>query len=470
MNRSILIVICDFLLVSLLAFSTVDINKVADEGVQRTLKVDISTNQIDSGKDLAAVMRLALDEERRNRDQLLSELAKDRETTIRREQEVQKFQRQLQAREEEALRLQQQQANLQQQVAVAKTDIERLNQQLQSSSTETLISREKLAAMEAEMRKQSEHAAALQQQLTELSKSNQAVLAERQQLSAQLQVAQVEKRAATEEVARMTDEVKVERAEKAKLVEGMKTLASNSSQLAEEIRQSQPLAPNTIFNEFVTNRVEARFNAVKSGLFGTNRRKETETVLVTNGTNTFALCHVQDTPLTFWDPGTDWEELTGTLDRNPATCSIRSLYFSLQDPRVVLIPVTAGEVLQLGCKVYRISSDPYKFQDAVIAGTQEAYYGECRFEIDLSTPNYVKLDRNFLKGLFGKFNPSRGDLVFSKTGEVLGIMANSTYCLVIHNFDAAATFRFGDDVRTQHTGVILSQLYAQVAQFPLKLQ
>jgi hypothetical protein len=106
----------------------------------------------------------------------------------------------------------------------------------------------------------------------------------------------------------------------------------------------------------------------------------------------------------------------------------------------------------------------------VLVGTQEPYYGECRFEIDLAAPDYVKLDRNLLRGLFGKFNPSRGDLVFSKTGELLGIMANGTYCLMIRNFDAGATFRFGDDVRGEHTGMILSQLYAQVVQFPLKLQ
>ena len=54
MNRSVLIVICDFLLVSLLAFSTVDINKVADEGAAPQVKVDIATNQVDNGKDLAA--------------------------------------------------------------------------------------------------------------------------------------------------------------------------------------------------------------------------------------------------------------------------------------------------------------------------------------------------------------------------------------------------------------------------------
>ena len=82
------------------------------------------------------------------------------------------------------------------------------------------------------------------------------------------------------------------------------------------------------------------------------------------------------------------------------------------------MPVSADEAERLGATIYRISSSPFKFQDAVLVGAGEGYYGECRFEIDLSTPEYVKLDRSVLRGLFGKFNPSRGDLVFSKTGEL----------------------------------------------------
>src|SRR5260370_39721427 len=116
MNRSILIVICDFLLISLLAFSTVDINKVNDTGAERPIKLDLGTNQADNGKDLAAVMRLALNEERRSRDQLVGELTKTRETAAQqqallgeREKQVQTFQQQIQSREQEAQRLQQRQ-------------------------------------------------------------------------------------------------------------------------------------------------------------------------------------------------------------------------------------------------------------------------------------------------------------------------------------------------------------------------
>jgi hypothetical protein len=455
MNRSILIVICDFLLVSLLAFSTVDINKVSQEGTaqQSAMKMEIATNQVEtSGKDLTAVMRLALDEERKSRDQLLGELTKARTTAGEREKQAQTLQQQLQSRDQLAQALQQKEASLQQQFAAAQTNIQQL--------------------IEAEARKRAEQAAALQQQLAQLAQSNQMVLNEKQQLAGKLQVAEVEKRHATERALAMQEQVIVERAEKAKLAEGVKALASNSTQLAQEIRENRPLAPNTIFNDFVSNRVEARINASRAGFFGneSNRRRDTETILVSDGTNTFAVCHVQDTPLVFFNPGTDWEGLVGVLNHKSAQVPIRSLSFSFRDPRVVWMPLSEAEVRALGSKVYRSSADPFKFQDAVLVGANEGYYGECRFQIDLSTPDYLKLDNSFLKGMFGKFNPSRGDLVFSKTGELLGLMVNSTYCVMLRSFDPGATLRFSDNVRSQRTGEILSGLYSQVIQMPLRLQ
>jgi hypothetical protein len=479
MNRSILIVICDFLLVSLLAFSTVDINKTTSEGVPRQVKTTIATNQIDSRQDLATVMRLALEEEHKGREQLVGELAKTRATAgqqlallAEREKQVQTFQQELQRREQQTAQLEQQQTNLRQQYASAQTNLQTLGQQLQVSSTDALVSKEKLAAMQAELRRQAEQAAALQQQLGQLAQSNQLVLTEKQRLAGQLQVAEAEKRMATDQAIRMQEEVKVERAEKAKLADGVKALASKSEQLAQEIQQNRPLAPNTIFNEFVTNRVQASFAAVRSGFLGmeSNKRAETQTVLVTDGTNTVALCHVQDTPLSFSIPGTDWEGFAGTLGRDTMFVPIRSLSFYQLDPRVVFMPITQAEARQLGGKVYRSSSDPYKFQDAVVVGAQESYYGECTFQIDLTTPLYVKMDRNSIKGLFGKFNPSRGDLVFSRTGELLGVMANSTYCVMIKNFNTTATFQFAQDVRTQQTGETLARLYSLIARLPYKLQ
>ena len=101
-----------------------------------------------------------------------------------------------------------------------------------------------------------------------LAKSNQMVLNERQQLATQLQVAEVEKKHATEQAARAQELVQTERQEKAKLAEGVKALATKSSDLEKEIRENRPLTPNTIFTDFVSNRVSATFTAMRSGLLG----------------------------------------------------------------------------------------------------------------------------------------------------------------------------------------------------------
>jgi hypothetical protein len=458
MNRSILIVICDFLLLSLLTFST-DINHIADKQTSHSARMNMVTNAVvNPGKDLVDVMKLALAEERKGQEQLQQQLAEARTAANQR-------QMQLSQREQEN-------ARLQQQFTAAQTNVENLARQLQNSSAQSQISEEKLAAAEAEARKESELAAVLRKQLDALSKTNLLAQNEKQQLATRLQEAEAEKSAAADRAALMQQQVQAERAEKAQLAEGFKALATNSSALTQEIRENRALAPNTIFSEFVTNRVQASFLASRTGFLHINSSKDAQasTVLVTDGTNIFALCHVQDTPLTLWDPGTDWGGLTGTLAGNAARLAIHAISFHQADPRVVMIPVSAAEARQLGSKVYHISADPYKFQGAVIVGTDTGYYGECDFRLTLDTPQYVKLDRSFLRGLVGKFNPSRGDLVFSRAGELLGIMVNDTYCLMLHNFAAAATLACGPDVRGEHTGTTLARLYDDVFQLPQRLQ
>src|SRR5262249_30868275 len=150
-----------------------------------------------------------------------------------------------------------------------------LNQRLQSNAAQASMSKEQLAALAEEIKKRNAEAATLQLQLDDLARSNQMVLNERQQLATQLRIAEVEKRSATEQAARMVEEVKTERAEKErlakqtdKLTEGVTVLANNSGALAEEIRENRSQAPNTIFSQFLTNRVQATFAGIHPGIFG----------------------------------------------------------------------------------------------------------------------------------------------------------------------------------------------------------
>jgi hypothetical protein len=515
MNRSILIVICDFLLLSLLAFSTPDLDRLRQPAdTQHPIQLQMNTNQADSGKDLAAVMRQALNQEQQGHQQLLEELSKARQQASQgqallaraqaeasqrqallveaqrqagaqqallaeRERLVESFKQALLSKNAEAQRLQQEQDTLQQQYASSQGKLEAMNERLHQENIQNVLSSEKLSAMQDEIKKQTQQAATLQQQLSLLAQSNAVVQTEKDKLTGRLLVAETETRSATEQAARMQGEVQVERKEKAQLLQhadqlaaGVKALASNSGELAKEIRENRPLTPNMIFSDFLSNRVEAAFSASRSGLLGldSSRQRVTDTILVSDGARTFALCHVQDTPLIFTSPGRDWERLTGTLEFKLFSIPIRSLSFAWPDPRVVLIPITQEEARELGCKVYKITSDPFKFQDAVLVGAREGYYGQCNFQMDLSTPGYIKLDHSFIRGLFGKFNPTRGDLVFSKGGELLGLMVNRAYCRMIHTFDASASLQFGEDVRDEHTGDTLSRLFAQTLGMPAKLQ
>ncbi len=446
MNRSILIVICDFLLLSLLTFST-DINHMANENSRQVATMEVVTNPVaNANTDLAAVMKLALQDERKNQTQLQQQL-----NTIRQSATAQQTENE----------------QLQQQYSAAQTNIATLNEQLQNTSS---LTQQQIAERTAEERQQAQLADSLRSQLKELSQSNELAEAQQEQLLNKLQLAEVEKNAATQKADLMQQEIDAARAENARLADGFKSLATNSAELTAEIRNNTVLTPNTIFSDFVSNRVAAVIAGQRSSFFSmdTSRNKQTETILVTDGTNIFAVCHVDATPLKLWDPGTDWNKLTGELSFATAQVPIHSLSFDAQDPRVVMIPVTQDEARQLGSKIYHVSSDPYKFQDAVLIGADEGYYGQCSFQIELNTPQYVKLDRNLLKGLFGQFNPSRGDFVFSGAGELLGIMVNNTYCLTLRDFASAASFTFNKDLRP--TGQTLASLYDYVFQMPQQLQ
>jgi hypothetical protein len=64
--------------------------------------------------------------------------------------------------------------------------------------------------------------------------------------------------------------------------------------------------------------------------------------------------------------------------------------------------------------------------------------------LDQELPGYVRMDNRLLRRLFGDFSPSQGDLVLSKTGELLGVMVSSDLCALVDNFLPMATLVTGD--------------------------
>lgn len=489
MNKSLLIVICDFLVLSLLAIVRFDDAPATAQPQSPTNATPVARQD----QDMLDVLALALKEEQQAKQQLAAQLAQTRQnltgqqtTLSQREQNLQQIQQALQQaqqsleqKESEKQRIEAERLSLQEQFANTQSSLQSLKEQLNQTSSQSQLSRQRLLDLQSELARRQEQTAQLQSKLAEAEQTQRRAEIEKGQLAIQLQVAETEKRLAKSEVDTMRNEVQVVRAEKARLQEqsttlaqGVTALAATSKELTQEIRENRPLAPNTIFSEFIANRVQSDFQAIRRGIFGReiNREKESKTVLVTDGTNSFALFHVDDTPLVFSDPATDWDWLTGNLRRKSSVAPIEQIWFLQVDPRVAVVPVSAGYSQLLGSKVYPIATDPFKFQEAVVVGANEGYYGECRFQLDPNLPQYLKMEHSTLKGLFGKFNPSTGDLVFSKSGELLGIMVNNEYCALLRDFTRLRAVRLGIDITQQRTGQTLTELRWRIDQLPLPLR
>ncbi|MDB4459066.1 hypothetical protein N9059_00675 [bacterium] len=226
-------------------------------------------------------------------------------------------------------------------------------------------------------------------------------------------------------------------------------LAMKSEKMVEEIRENRPINLNILFNDFRSNRVDIAVQGVKPTLFRTvTKNTKVSTVVVKSGRNYFGILHIEDTPfeLASANRGDKWRSISSTANRKFTEMTVPKMSFLKADPRVMLVPMKESEVEKLGVRAYPTTRNPFKFEDAVLISKSGTYYGETPFRVDPAAPQYVKMNTKFLTRLFGDFSPHTGDLVFSKTGELLGVMVNRRYCVVLNDFRTAVDLDFNDDL------------------------
>lgn len=463
MNKTLLLILCDFLLLNLLALTRWE--KAEPARAKQPPVPEMSANAVTKDRDLVETMKLSLEDERTAREQLAQKLSAAETSLSSREQNVAK----LQAEREKLA------ANLSQTQQTA----EELTAKVAAATQDASMTKEELARLQRELEERRAEAQRQQQALAAFQKAQTEAQQKIEGLSVAVKVAEQEKQLLRDTAETLKTQVVAERQERLKvqetttqLAQGVGQLAEKSGQLTKEIRDNRPINANVLFDTFLKNRVMAKFTALRPGLFGPATRESTvQTILVTDGVKTYALLHISDTPFPLVERGYDWDKLS--VEFSNAAGGRREgheLQFLSVDPRVVVIPVDDEQVKALGVKVYPTALDPFKFPEAVLVSGGGRGYGEVGFKLDSSQPGYVRVDNRFFKRLFGDFAPSRGDLVLSKTGEILGIMVNSDYCAVVNNFLPARTLPTGDNLSAQKTSATLNNLYARVMSLPLKLQ
>jgi hypothetical protein len=470
MNKTLLLILCDFLLLNLLALTRWE--KAEPPRPRQPPVPELAANAVTKDQDLVETMRQSLADEKSTRDELAQKLSAADAALAAREQSLTQLQ-------SERARLAQERDTAANALTTTQRTAEELKEKVANATQEATMTKDQLAQLQRELAEKQAEADRQKEALAALTRAHADARKQIEGLTMAVVVAEQEKKNLRETADTLKNQVESEHSERLKVQEantqlahGVGQLAEKSGELTKEIRENRPINANVLFNDFQANRVTASFSATRKGLLGAvNRNKDANTVLVTDGHQVFALMHVADTPFSFSENGSDWEKLTVGISRGGGGRGAAStVEFLAQDPRIVVLPLSTPQAAVLGAKVYPLAADPFKFPEAVLIDSNGNGYGEVGFKLDPSQPGFVQVDNRFFKRLFGNFAPKRGDLVFSKTGEFLGVMVNNDYCAVVKNFTPFKTITAGEDIRAQSTGSLFDALIARVRALPVKLQ
>ncbi len=462
MNKTLLLIMCDFMLLNLLALTRWE--KAEPQHTQLESAAPRSAaNAPAVNADMVELMRISLEDEKSSRDKLASQLSSTQGTLTEKEKNL--------------LALQQQKGQLENTLTATQASTKELEKRYTASAQEASMSKEELAKLQRELAERKAEAERQKAELARMEHQNADALQNIQNLNVKVRVAEQEKLMLNQNLTEAKQQVEVERLERfrvqeqtTQLTQGVGQLAEKSGELSKEIRENRPINPNTLFNEFLANRVQSKMTTRRPGLFSpTVKDKDAQTVLVSDGNKIYALMHINDTPFAVSEVPTDYDQVNGTLSHGSASAPINELEFLRLDPRLLVVPVDQSLAVLLGAKIYQLAKEPFKFPDAVLVRADDGRYGETPFRIDASNTNYVKLDNRIVTRLFGEIAPKRGDLVFSKTGEIIGMMVNNDFCAILGDFSATYTLKTGDSPDPK-TSVVLSDVYTRIQRLPFKFQ
>jgi len=491
MNKTLLLIIIDFLFLNLIALTQwekVEISRPpVPLGPQIAAEPGDGPDPIES--DLVAAMQLSLADEAARRAALAAELGTLSENLADREAQLVQTESALAERERNLSLLTEEQraAELaaQEREAQAALLAEEIQRALAKAQRDAALSREQMERLRRELEMKEAEAARQAAEMARLAEERAAEAArvaaaqqEIQGLTVAVRVAEQEKQFLQQMADNFRGQAELEREDRVRvqehtvrLAQGIDELTEEADGLKREIRENRPINANIIFDDFLKNRVTLFLSATRPGLLGqVKRNRHPRSILVNDGQQLFLLLHIDDSPFSIAEQGADWHSLTiAASNYGRSREELARISFLDADPRLVALPVSQEQAAALGTKIYDIAREPFKFPEAVLVSGDGQGYGEVPFKLNPTYANYVKLDNRLIKRLLGNYSPSRGDLVFSKSGELLGIMVNKDYCALVTKFAATHSIETGPDILEQKTRHILNYIGGRYRALPVQL-
>lgn len=482
MNRPLLLVICDFLLLSLLALAEFDVPEAvaADPLPGRQLEEEV-------GFDLMLLLEQSLEEEAEIRARLESdltetrgdldltreeleakeaamrereaamqqraeELARQREALQERDRELTETRQDLEAWRERSARLDEERTQAEAERRRIEEERGELVRELAATRTDESVSRERIRQLEERLSERETEIARREEALREAREREEMLARRSRELETTVEVARVERTSLEERLATVQTDVEREREERRqalatteRLTEGVSRLADTSDAISDEVRRLRPITANEIFEQYRARKVEITFDATEQLLLGPReRRVSTPTLLVEDGDQLFALLHIDDSPFAHrWSDGSV-ERVDGYITLGDRTFRLSEVRFLTADPRILAIPLPRRILEENQWEAARLSSDPFHFDRTVVINNRDNQFGESGFRLRPDGLNYVELDRRILSRIFGDFGPSTGNLVMTRSGDLLGVVVDSRHAPVLRSLDTGARIRLGD--------------------------
>jgi len=436
-NKSLLIIICDFLLISVLAL--VDFKPSVEEAL-----IDKQSLRDDAAEEMLELLQLSLEHESAQRKEVEDLLGETREELDNTQDELSQTRETLEdtkdSLEDVSASLEktsEEKATLAENLETTRTTLQITLEEKTRLASDLDLTEQQRRRLQSELQQQQEVVARREAELNQAKENLGQLESMRQQMSTELRILDTEKQmlqqnliTARAEVERARIEAERARERSENLAAGVSELAATSTALKEEIRQAQPLSMNAIYQQFEQNRVLIRFEWEERYAFSTKQGQSAlQTLLLDTGNGIFAVFAKENSPLSterarnpkaFLKLGTQSIEITqiGTL---------------VGDTRVAAVRVPDDLAFASGLKVFSTAEDPLRFSNAVLIKDDQQMYGEIPVRVPPGEKGFLDVETRLFNRLFGEFSPSVGDFVFSMTGELSGIMVSKDRAKILQS-------------------------------------
>ena len=517
MNKTLMLVICDFLLLSMLALARFD---PPEEAATATL--DATASSATAEAELIELLEESLQSELSSRQNLTEDLTETRESlqqkaralaereaaleatrtdlaaSTAQAEELARSKAQIEAEQAalaaEKARLEAESTQLAARFDRTRTELEASkSQQVELVSTlgqlkaQSSVTQEKLNQTEEELIAREIALAEREAALKAAEADKAALQAERETLNRQLEVAQAERRLLEQNLSQEQTEKQQLQEEKelafaradrltenvSQLGQGVSTLTQASEDIKKEIEAARPQTMSEIFTRFQNHRASLRFTATERGLFGAESIKtyESKSILIRDESGaTYLVTHSANSPFAFGKNANNL--LAASLEVSLANrrFPVSQIGFLSADPRILFVPLPQSLVDASGLETFPLALQPERWEEAVLVKNDESNFGRTGFRRLTESERFLKMDRPALGQLFADFASSRGDLAFTKNSQFIGLLTDTEHAVVINDFLASAITRLGKGFDPEQNAATLDRLRDRLQQLPQKVR